>query len=307
MEIFLSRLRAAAEPTRLRLLALCAASELTVSEVTQILSQSQPRVSRHLKLLCEAGLLNRNREGTWAFYRLAQGDAGELARSLIKQIPADDPVIARDLNRLDAVKKQRAEAAAEYFRQNAERWSEIRTLHVPEEEVEKALLDRFEGFPITDYLDIGTGTGRLLELLGPKAENAVGVDLSHEMLNIARTELEKHGLENCQVRLSDMYDLPFAPASQDAVTLHQVLHYADDPAAVLAEAARVLRPEGRLVVIDFAPHTEESLRKDHAHRRLGFSNEEVANWFKAAGLKADTPVTLEGTPLSVMLWPGTRN
>jgi len=307
MDLFLSRLRAAAEPTRLRLLALCASSELTVSEVTQILSQSQPRVSRHLKLLCDAGLLNRNREGTWAFYRLAQGDAGELARSLIRQIPADDPVIARDLSRLDAVKKQRAEAAAEYFRLNAGRWSEIRTLHVPEEEVEKALLDQFEGFSVTDYLDIGTGTGRLLELLGSKAKNAVGVDLSHEMLNIARTQLEKHGLVNCQVRLADMYDLPFSPASQDAITLHQVLHYADDPAAVLAEAARVLRPEGRLVVIDFAPHNEESLRKDHAHRRLGFSNEEVATWFEAAGLDAGAPVTLEGNPLSVTLWPGTRN
>jgi SAM-dependent methyltransferase len=307
METFLTRLRAAAEPTRLRLLALCASAELTVSEVTQILSQSQPRVSRHLKLLCDAGLLNRNREGTWAFYRLATGDAGNLARSLINQIPDDDPVLVRDLNRLGAVKKQRAEAAAEYFRQNAGRWSEIRALHVAEEEVEQALLDCFTGNPIKNYLDIGTGTGRLLELLGPKAENAVGVDLSHEMLNVARTSLEQAGLENCQVRLADMYDLPFDQGSHDAITLYQVLHYADDPAAALAEASRVLRQNGRLVVIDFAPHNEEALRADHAHRRLGFSDDEVRIWFKETGLKPELPVKLNGDPLSVVLWSGVKN
>jgi SAM-dependent methyltransferase len=307
MDTFLARLRAAAEPTRLRLLALCTSAELTVSEVTQILSQSQPRVSRHLKLLCDAGLLNRSREGTWAFYRLARGEAGDLARSLIAQIPADDPVLLRDQSRLDAVKKQREEAAAEYFRQNAGRWSEIRKLHVPEEDVEAAVLESFNGFSITDYLDIGTGTGRLLELMGPGVGHATGVDLSHEMLNMARSALEKSGLENCQVRLGDMYDLPFEAASQDAVTLHQVLHYADNPAAVIAEAARVMRSTGRLVVIDFASHEEESLRQDHAHRRLGFDDADVAAWFNQSDLHFDAPVILEGDPLSVVLWSGTRS
>ena len=306
METFLTRLRAAAEPTRLRLLSLCASAELTVSEITQILGQSQPRVSRHLKLLCDAGLLGRNREGTWAFYRLAQGSAGDLAQSLIDQIPSDDPTIMRDHDRLAAIIKQRAEAAAEYFRQNAGRWTEIRSLHVPEEDVEAALMDCFRDFSIETYLDIGTGTGRLLELLGPTAMNALGVDLSHEMLNMARTVLEKSGLENCQVRLADMYNLPMEAASQDAVTLHQVLHYADDPAAVLTEAARVMKKGGRMVVIDFAAHTEESLRKDHAHRHLGFETKEISTWFGEAGLKPEPPVTLEGTPLSVTLWPGTR-
>ena len=307
METLLAKLRAAAEPTRLRLLALCASAELTVSEITQILSQSQPRVSRHLKLLCDAGLLIRNREGTWAFYRLAQGAAGDLAHSLIRQIPENDSVLARDLERLEAVKKQRAEVAADYFRQNAGRWSEIRALHVAEEEVEAALLSRFDGRQISDFLDIGTGTGRILELMAPNVQNAVGVDLSHEMLNVARTALEKPGLENCQVRLADMYNLPFESSSQDAVTLHQVLHYADDPTSVLAEAARVLRKNGQIVVIDFAPHNEESLRQDHAHRRLGFAPEEMDNWFRLAGLNAAQPMTLEGDPLSVVLWTGTKN
>ena len=307
METFLVRLRATAEPTRLRLLALCAAAELTVSEVTQILNQSQPRVSRHLKLLCDAGLLNRSREGTWAFYRLAQGEAGGLARSLIAQIPPNDPVILRDRSRLDAVKKQRAEAAAEYFRQNAGRWSEIRKLHVPEEQVEAAILKLLQDTSICDYLDIGTGTGRLLELLGPRVKNATGIDLSHEMLNMARTALEKSALENCQVRLGDMYDLPFEAASQDVVTLHQVLHYADDPASVIAEAARVTRQGGRLIVIDFAPHEEEGLRQDHAHRRLGFGDEDLATWFKQAAMQANAPVTLTGDPLSVVLWSGTKS
>jgi ubiquinone/menaquinone biosynthesis C-methylase UbiE len=306
MDTFLARLRAAAEPTRLRLLALCASAELTVSEVTQILNQSQPRVSRHLKLLCDAGLINRSREGTWAFYRLAQGEAGSLARSLISQIPVDDQVLTRDQARLDAVNKQRADAAAEYFRQNAGRWSEIRKLHVPEEDVEKAILKSFSNQTIENYLDIGTGTGRLLELLGPQVQSATGVDLSHEMLNMARAALESSGLENCQVRLGDMYDLPFEAASQDAVTLHQVLHYADDPASVIDEAARVLRKDGRLVVIDFAPHNEESLRQEHAHRRLGFSDIDVTTWFRQSGLKSAAPEVLEGDPLSVVLWSGTK-
>ena len=279
MDFLLTALKAAAEPTRLRLLALCAHGELTVSELTQILGQSQPRVSRHLKLLCDAGLLDRFREGTWAFYRLGERSAfAGLARTLIDAIPADDPTLALDLERLNAIKRARAEAAAEYFRENAARWHEIRSLHVPERDVEAALLKLLPASGIQDLLDLGTGTGRMLELLGPKVERALGVDLSREMLAVARSNLERAGLRNCQVRQSDMYQLPLPSASFDAVLVHQVLHYAEEPAEVLAEAARVLRPGGRLVIVDFARHDHESLRTEHAHRRLGFGDEEIAGW-----------------------------
>lgn len=306
MEHLLAALKAAAEPTRLRLLALCARGELTVSELMQILGQSQPRVSRHLKLLCDAGLLDRFREGTWAFFRLAErGAAADLARTLVESIPSDDPMLALDLERLEAIKRMRAEAAASYFRENAERWHEIRSLHVPEREVEEALVRLLPG-GIGDLLDVGTGTGRMLEIFGPHVDRAVGIDLSREMLAIARANLERAGLRNCQVRQGDMYQLPVPSGAVDAVIIHQVLHYAEHPADVLSEAARVLRPGGRLLLVDFAQHDLEALRVDHAHRRLGFADEEVAGWCRIAGLAVGPVVRLPGNPLTVSIWPATR-
>ncbi len=307
MDILLSGLRAAAEPSRLRLLALCAHAELTVSELVQILGQSQPRVSRHLKLLCEAGLLDRFREGTWAFYRLSEkGRCAELARVLIDLIPEDEATLALDLQRLEAVKRANSDRAAEYFRRNAEGWDKIRSLHIAEDAVETALRDLFPMAGMKDFLDIGTGTGRVLELFGPRVERGIGIDMSREMLALARANLQKADLRNCQVRRGNMYQLPFSDESFDGIVIHQVLHFAEDPAEAIAEAGRALRPGGRLVVVDFAPHSEEMLRQEHAHRRLGFTDSEVNRWFELAGLSPDKTVTLEGEPLTVCLWSATR-
>lgn len=307
MEILLSGLRAAAEPSRLRLLALCAHAELTVSELVQILGQSQPRVSRHLKLLCEAGLIDRFREGTWAFYRLSEmGRCADLARVLIDLIPMDDATLALDLQRLESVKKANSERAAAYFRRNAEEWDKIRTLHIAEDAVEAALGNLFPQSGLKDFLDIGTGTGRVLELFGPRVERGVGIDMSREMLALARANLQEADLRNCQVRQGDMYQLPFSDESFDGLVIHQVLHFAEDPAEAIAEAGRALRPGGRLVVVDFAPHNLEMLRDEHAHRRLGFNDGEVTRWLELAGLSPDKTVTLEGDPLTVCLWSATR-
>lgn len=307
METLLNGLRAAAEPSRLRLLALCAHAELTVSELVQILGQSQPRVSRHLKLLCEAGLLDRFREGTWAFYRLAErGPCAGLARQVIDLIPDGDATLALDLERLEAVKRANEERAAEYFRRNAGEWDEIRALHIADDEVEDAIVGLLPPNGVKDFLDIGTGTGRILELVGPHIERGVGIDLSREMLAVARSNLQRADLRNCQVRQGDMYQLPFPGGSFDAAVIHQVLHFAEDPAEVIAEAARALRPGGRLVVADFAPHQVESLRTEHAHRRLGFQDAEVQRWFAAAGLVPGRVVPLDGDPLTVCLWTATR-
>ncbi len=307
LDAVLGALRAAGESTRLRLLALTANSELTVTELTQILGQSQPRVSRHLKLMCEAGLLERFREGTWVFYRLAQsGAAADAARALVELLPQGDDVLRGDSARLESIKRARAEAATAYFRANAARWDEIRTLHVPDSNVETVLLDLLGERKIRDFLDVGTGTGRILEIVGPRVARGTGIDLSREMLGIARANLEQAGLKNCSVRHADMYSLPFAESSMDAIAYHQVLHFADDPAAAIAEGARVLRPGGLLVVVDFAPHEVESLRQEHAHRRLGFADPEVAGWYSAAGLRAGDIVRLPGSPLTVTVWPGVR-
>ena len=308
MEHLLAALRALAEATRLRLVALCArGGELTVTELTQILGQSQPRVSRHLKLLCDAGLLERFREGSWVFYRLNQsGPAGSFVTRLVADCDDADPVLALDLQRLAAIKSQRADFAAAYFRANAANWHRIRSLYVDEHEVEAAVVDIIERVNPRDLLDIGTGTGRMLEILAPRVEHALGIDQSREMLGMARVNLERAGLANARVRLGDMYQLALADASFDAVVIHQVLHYADRPAAVIAEAARVLRPQGALVLVDFAPHGLEFLRDEHAHRRLGFADAEIAEWCRAAGLNPTPPRPLPGDPLTVVIWTAAR-
>ena len=303
----LTVLRAAAEPTRLRLLALLAEAELTVSELTQVLGQSQPRISRHLKLMSEAGLLERHQEGSWAFFRLVgEGAAAGLARSLVAALPADDQTLQRDRARLAEIRRARAEAASAYFRASAPEWHRIRSLHVDDGEVESALLGAIEPDGHGGLLDIGTGTGRMLELFGPKIERGLGVDASREMLAVARANLDKAGLRHCSVRLADMYALPIADRSFEQVVIHQVLHYAERPDRATAEAARVLAPGGRLAIVDFAPHELEELRRDHAHRRLGFADTEIQAWLRAAGLAPETPIHLAGRPLTVGIWLGRR-
>lgn len=307
MDQLLAGLRAAAEPTRLRLLALCAHAELTVTELTQILGQSQPRVSRHLKLLSEAGLIDRFREGAWAYYRLASGGQGvALGRTLVDLVPAGDAQLGRDLERLESIKAARARAAAEYFRANAERWDEIRSLYVAESEVEAALLRLFGERPVVDFLDIGTGTGRILEVFAGRVERGLGVDLSHDMLRLARARLEQAGVRHCQVRHGDMYNLAIPPASFDVVVIHQVLRYAEEPAAVVAEAARMLKSGGRLAIVDFASHEVELMRAEHRHRWLGFDDAEVARWRLAAGLEPGAVEALPGDPVTVKIWTARR-
>ncbi|MBC8791341.1 MAG: ArsR family transcriptional regulator [Tagaea sp. CACIAM 22H2] len=308
LDTVLEGLRAAAEPTRLRLMALCAEGELTVSELVQILGQSQPRVSRHLKLLCDAGLLDRLPEGGWVFYRLAEGGkANGLVRQIADLIPKADPQLSRDRDGLIAVRAARAARAADYFAANAERWDEIRSLHVDDAEVEKRLLALLPPATIAgELLDIGTGTGRVLELFGRHGVKGIGIDSSVDMLRVARANLAEANLPNSYVRQGDMYRLPWDEPTFGAIVIHQVLHFADDPAAVLAEAARVLAPGGRIVVVDFAPHAQDELRARHAHRRLGFADSEMRAWLSAAGLVPADPVALPGHPLTVCLWAADR-
>lgn len=307
METLLQGLRAVAEPTRLRILGLCAHGELTVSDLVQILGQSQPRVSRHMRLLVEAGLLERNQEGNWAWYRLAtRGSAAELARIVADLIPDRDPLLTLDLERFERVKAARAEQAAEYFRRNAGDWDRVRAMHVDGAAIDAALKKLLLDSEVKDLLDIGTGTGSVLKLVGREVGAAIGIDSSREMLQVARANLNRAELGNCQVRQADMYQLPFPAGSFDAVTLHMVLHFAEEPGRVLAEAARVLRPGGRIVVVDFMRHAMTALAEEHRHRWLGFPDSELEGWFAAAGLSAQPPVRLEGTPLTVCLWSAIR-
>jgi ubiquinone/menaquinone biosynthesis C-methylase UbiE/DNA-binding transcriptional ArsR family regulator len=294
MEPLLVALKAAAEPTRLRLLAFLGRGELTVSELTRVLHQNQPRISRHLKLLCDAGLLGRWPEGAWVFYRLAEhGEGARIARALLELLPANDHDLAHDIERLAQVRRERAERAAAYFRDNAASWDRVRALYVGEAAVERAMLEAAGRGKLGDLLDLGTGTGRVLEVFAPRVRRGIGIDESHEMLNLARAKLDARGITNCQVRRASVYNVPLPSGCADVVTVHHVLHFLDDPAAAVKEAARLLRPGGRLVVVDFAPHAMEFLRTDYAHRRLGFADAELARWCEAAGLCKVTVRRLE--------------
>ncbi|MBX5164988.1 MULTISPECIES: metalloregulator ArsR/SmtB family transcription factor [unclassified Rhizobium] len=301
-------LKAAGEPTRLRLLALLDGGDLTVTDLTEILGQSQPRISRHLKLLGEAELIERYQEGAWAYFRLKQdGKAAMLVRALLKHVSENDPTVLRDGERLSQVKRQRAERAQAYFSRNAAEWDELRRLHAADEEVDAAVIRLLGGQPIDSLLDLGTGTGRILELLSGLYRRAVGVDASRDMLSVARANLDKSRITKATVRHADILNLPFEGQDFDLVTIHQVLHFFDQPEIAIAEAARMLRPGGRLVVIDLAPHTLEYLRDEHAHVRLGFSHQAISDWLRRAGLDVEQIVDLHpgqpsGQGLTVTVW-----
>lgn len=308
LEAMVDTLKAAAESSRLRILALLTRGDLTVSDLTDILNQSQPRVSRHLKLLMEAGLIDRYQEGSWAYFRLSDNDvARDFVGGLVSGVHVGDPQIERDLERLAAVRSKRQEKAAEYFSANAASWDQIRSLHAPDQAVEAALKRLVGKKPFQAMLDLGTGTGRLLELFAPLYRRGIGIDMSREMLSVARANLEKAGVGHAQVRQGDIYAPPVDRDAFDLVTIHQVLHYLDDPLRAIREAARTLRPAGRLVVVDFAPHGLEFLRDEHAHQRLGISDRQIADWFAEVGLDLEATEEFEARgegKLSVKLWAG---
>jgi ArsR family transcriptional regulator len=303
MDAILSTLRAAGESTRLRILVLLADGELLVGEIVQILEQSQPRVSRHLKLLSDAGVIDRLQEGTQVFYRLADNLlAKQFNVFLLKFVDRQDETLQADAVTAAFIRSQRFDRAQAYFKENADSWSEIRSLYVPEAEVEAALLRMIGEQRDLNILDVGTGTGRMLELFSSVAGSALGIDVSREMLAVARSQLAAKNLTNCHVRLGDMYDLPVKENSQDLIIFHQVLHFADQPQKAIVEAAKALNAEGKLVIVDFAPHDREFLRDEHAHRRLGFSDQEMTGWSDSAGLKASQVEYLDGGELTIALW-----
>jgi ArsR family transcriptional regulator len=310
LDLMVDILKAAAESSRLRILALISRGDLTVSDITEILNQSQPRVSRHLKLLMEAGLVERYQEGSWAFFRISDDeDVREFVGGIVSRVHERDALVDRDLERLQAVKHRRQEKASAYFDRNAASWDQLRTLHAPDQAVEAALLTLIGKRPFQSMLDLGTGTGRLLELFAPLYRRGVGIDLSREMLAVARANLDRAGVPHAQVRQGDIFAPPVERDSFDLITMHQVLHYLDEPGAAIREAARLLRPSGRLVIVDFAPHTLEFLRDEHAHLRLGFSDQQIAEWFSEAGLdveatKAFEPRSAGRATLTVKLWLG---
>ncbi|WP_350334974.1 ArsR/SmtB family transcription factor [Coralliovum pocilloporae] len=312
LDTLVQRLKAAGEPTRLRMLALLAEGDLTVKDFTLILEQSQPRISRHLKILTDADLINRSPEGSWVYYKLAEDDqARELVTLLNEQLNPEDPVLDGDLAALRAIWNVHLERATRYFSRNATSWDRIRSLHVSDEQVEQAMLNAVHGRHFQSLLDLGTGTGRILQLFSGQIDKGVGVDMSHSMLEVARANLARDAVTNTEVLHGSILDLARFEESSDLVTIHQVLHFLDEPHRAIEEAARALLPGGVLVLVDFAPHHLEFLRDDHAHRRLGFDTEHVRRWIEDAGLVMTSDAELhrqdEGEDaLTVCLWVASK-
>jgi ubiquinone/menaquinone biosynthesis C-methylase UbiE len=315
----LTALRAAGEATRLRILQLLAQGELTVKDLTHVLAQSQPRISRHLKLLYDAGLIERYREGSWVYFRLSEPrGAGQLARRILDCLDGSDPVFRRDRDQVAKLMEVRAQAAQDFFALHAADWDRLRSMHVDEAEVESAIRDVLGDREIEYLVDLGTGTGRILELLGDRYQRALGIDTNHAMLAYARAKLDRLQLRNAHVRQADLHNLPLDDGCADVVVMHQVLHFLTDPASAIAEARRLLSPGGRLLIVDFAPHELDELRDRFAHERLGFSDVQIRGWCAEAGLDVvrvcelapDTSETDQGRPtenvgeekLTVSVW-----
>ncbi len=281
----LAMLRAVAEPTRLRILALLTDGELSVKDITRILGQSQPRISRHLKLMVEAGLVERLPDGSWAYFQLVEtGPRGALVSAILGSVDLGDAALARDQLRADAVKREREAAAQVYFQRNAAEWDRIRALHVAEADVEAAVREAMGPGPFKLLVDIGTGTGRMLELFAGCYERGIGFDINHSMLAYARGNIEALGVTGASVRHGDLYELAMEGGAADGVIMHQVLHFLAEPALAIREAARVLAVGGRIVIVDFAPHAMSFLREEFAHERLGIAKAQMAQWLDEAGL-----------------------
>ena len=307
--------KALGDPTRLRIARLLGTMELAVGELAQVLGQSQPRVSRHVGILCDAGLAERRREGSWVFLRQAGADEQatpviEATQRLLAVAEQSEPDFAAlceaDRRKLAAIREAREAAAETYFARHAGEWDDLRALHSADDEVERRLADALADSPLGALLDIGTGTGRMAELFADRAERVVALDKNLEMLRVARAKLQHLPAARIELVQGDFADLPFADASFDTVLLHQVLHFAPDPAPALAEAARVLRSGGRIAIVDFASHDREELRTRHQHARLGFTDRQMAELLKAAGFVAAPPLALEGGELVVKIWTAKR-
>ncbi|WP_409431913.1 ArsR/SmtB family transcription factor [Litorimonas sp. RW-G-Af-16] len=311
MEQFALALKTLGHTDRLRILALLSQGELTVSELVQILGLSQPRVTQYIKSLEGAGLIERLREGSWVFSRLRRNNVAlsALVATTLATLPQDDPTLAADRKRLEDVRQERSKLAEAFFAEVANDRSQLGNEYLPQADIERAILNAAGEGPFELIVDLGTGTGRMLELFADRVARGVGVDSSSDMLKIARHALLSDETRHLQVRQGDLHATPIAAHSANLVTMHQVLHYLDDPQEAVHEAARLLDDNGAMLIIDFTAHQEESFRANYAHRRLGFSDSEIAQLFEEAGLTLDGVKTIESRGANipaVKIWKGIK-
>ena len=308
MERHALALKTLGHPERLRILALLSRGELTVSELVQILNLSQPRVTQYIKSLETAGIIERLKEGSWVFSRIRRGNEAisALVATTLATLPAHDPILTADLRRLEDVRAERSVAAEAFFANVANDTGTLGDEYIPKANIESMLRKMAGKGPFEYMVDLGTGTGRMLEVFADRVTRGSGIDNNVHMLKVARHKLAKNNYNHIRVRQGDLNSTPLESELADLVTLHQVLHYLDDPQSAIIEAARLLTRNGIILIADFETHDQDEFRYEYAHRRLGFDDNDIEDWLAGAGLsltRVETIKTQSSRP-NVKIWLG---
>ncbi len=309
MEKHVLALKTLGHTERLRILALLSRGELTVSELVQILKLSQPRVTQYIISLETAGIIERLKEGSWVFSRISRGNeaVSAIVATTLATLPQNNPVMQQDLKRLEDVRAERSKAAEAFFASVANDRSQLGDEYLPQADIEAKMRELLGAGPFDYMVDLGTGTGRMLEVFSDRILRGSGIDNNAQMLKVARSKLAAR--EHIAVRQGDLLAAPLADGVADLVSLHQVLHYLEDPQEAITEAARLLTPGGQLLIVDYEDHDRDEFRTDYAHRRLGFSDTDMRNWLSAAGLSltaVETIPTRDNRP-DVRIWISTAS
>ena len=307
MDAIATYLKTLGHPDRLRILALLSQGELTVSELVQILGLSQPRVTQYIKSLEQVGIVERMREGSWVFSRLKRGQQANSAilAATLAALAGENALLDSDRDSLNKVRDDRSRQAEAFFASVANDLDQLGHEYLPQADIETALLSLVPGQEFSRMVDLGTGTGGMLKLFAPHIRSGVGVDDSVEMLRVARHTLSDDAYMHISIQQADLQDAPLKDGAADLVTLHQVLHFLEEPARAVNEAARLLVDDGHLLITDFALHDFDSYHEKYSHRRLGFSDQDMHQLLSDYGFELDQVRTLPAsgpTTPDVKIW-----
>lgn len=274
--------KALADQTRLRLWCVLNYHELTVSEIVRIMEMGQSRISRHLKIMTEAGILTARRSGLRVFYTVAHTrNTNDLRRFMEDATGAEEPYVG-DVTRAGAIMQERRFETSRFFDGVAAGWEQLRSELYGNTDVDAMLIEHVPS--CRTAVDIGCGTGDLARLLAARADRVIGVDNSQGMLEHARSRF--NGQDQAEFRLGDIEHLPLGDGEVDCAVMNMVLHHLQSPAAGLAEARRVLRDGGTLLVADLGPHQDQKLRARFGDRWMGFDADLLESWIREAGFTA---------------------
>lgn len=276
----LPMLKALADETRLRLCHVLLQHELNVRELVEVFGMGQSRISRHLKILSDCSLLTFRRDGLWVFYAAASSGEGRKLLDTVKTLVRDEPLLAQDLERAAQVLAERSLATRHFFDSVAGEWGALRDDVLGGFDLHRALLAQLDS--CGTVLDMGCGGGELLQAMGDTVGRLIGVDSSPKMIELAKKRLASEGAR-VSLRIGELEYLPVRDGEADCGVISMALHHLADPRTAIAEAYRALGPGGRLLIAELDKHNDETMRRNHQDRWLGFSPEELASWLRDVG------------------------